>query len=171
MINSKKIAIALLALVGICFVAGPAMASETYYLYVYNKTDNRMKQYKGTKISVSVYHVKNSVKGSLKATKEIPIKGIATGIGTFKFGSGGCTGTKHRLFEIKTIDKAGIVGPLIASSRLRMKNTSCVTDPEIEFQGFVDESNDNFNITKEKRYKNKFYVYVNCNGAGNCERQ
>jgi len=170
MMSSKKIAIALLTLVGIFAVAGPAMAktvNEKIYLRVSNSTDAKAKNDEGTRIKVWIYYYDNGQRGSLQETK-IVNKG---GVEVFGFKFTDCYKTKHREFVIRAIDSAGKNVAKIASSRFRMTTKDGCFNEEFEFQGFTDVATDNFKVSKTVKGTNDVvgHVHVKCHSAGNCE--
>jgi len=161
MMNAGKLAIALLALVGILAVAGPVAAvSGTFKLKVYNHTHKKDQADKGMKIKVSVY------KGDTNALLNVKYAEPG-GMSQFKFGLL-CNKTRHRKFVINAVDDIGLQTRIL-ESRIRMQRTSCVTH-KMEFQGFTDVEGDSFTIDHEKTggYKT-FSVYVNCGKANDCE--
>ncbi len=169
MLNSKKIAIALLALVGIFVVAGPATAdtNTVFSLKVFNKTEKKADADKGTKILLSLYDYNNKKRGSLQDHRIIN-PGEMTNI-DFKFSS--CYKTKHREFVINTVDSNNKVLREIAYSRIRMQIKDGCFASEVEFQDFTDIPGDNFKLTKDRSNGLRFKVYVKCESAGSCEQQ
>ncbi len=167
MINSKKIAIALLvALVGTFAVAAPAIAMK-FKLYVYNNTGEKADKDEGTKIQVSIYKYSNGKIGSLKETMIIsPKVNEATGIGKFIFNTA-IGNTQHRRYLIKTVDNDGKIGKAIGSGRVMMRVKT--SSSKLKLEDIVDFKNDNFTTTTNIKFRDSIYVYVTCNKAGVCE--
>ena len=166
--NSKQIAIALLALVGVLAVAEPAMVSSTHLSFkfrVSNSTD-LAKGDNGTRLRVRIYDYKDRRREELKG--RIIDKG---GFTEFIWGFNGCSQTKRREFVIIAYDGVTVGSNTIANGRVRMKTrNNCFSDQNMEFTDFTDVPNDKFKVTKKKNIETlKFHVHVKCRVAGICE--
>ncbi len=164
--SSRKIAIALLALVVIFFVAGPAAAGTSFHFYLTNKTNNYAGD-DGTKLKVNIYHYKNSQRGSLQKSAIVP----AGEYHSFSFHFSDCSKTKHREYDILPIDSTGAEGAVIGSGRIRMKTSDLCNRTHMEYQGFAAGANPgNYSWSRTMSdVTDGFYVTVKCGSAGNCE--
>ncbi len=141
--NSRKIAIALLALVGIFSVVGPAAANANFYFYLKNKTNNTGDN--GTRLKVNIYHYNNGQRGSLQKSAI-----VSAGLyHSFSFHFSDCSKTKHREYEVLPIDSADAEGAVIQSGRIRMKTSDGCNSTHMEFQSKVAGDNSvNYSATR-----------------------
>ncbi len=168
MMSSRKIAIAaLLTLVGIFSVAGPAAAgAANFYFHLKNKT-NKNTGDDGTRLKVNIYHYNNGQRGSLQKSAIVS----AGYYHSFAFHFSDCSKTKHREYEVLPIDSAGAEGAVIGSGRMRMKTSDGCNSTHMEYQGFTAGGNfANYSCVRElSGTVHRFTVTVKCRSAGNCE--